>query len=164
MRTTPETGGENEQRVWDLMRTIDFCMFTTLSGRIMRARPMSSIVHADERAIYLLSDRNGGKDEEIETHPDVCLAYSNGSSQFVSLSGTAVISTDRALIERLWNPGAQAFWPNGPRDPDVYAIVVRPSKAEYWDGNSGLVAAAKMVWSMATGSPPNLGDNKKINL
>lgn len=156
--------GDHDNRVWELMHDIDFCMFTTQSGKGMRSRPMSSIVKQDEGNIYFLSDRLGGKDEELEQRPDVALAYSNGASKFVSVTGSAAISTDRGLIERLWNPGAQSFWPNGPSDPDVYAIIVTPTAAEYWDGNSGLVAAAKMVWSLATGQQPDLGDNAKVTM
>lgn len=162
--TSTAADHDHEDRVWEMMRELDYCMFTTHDGREMRARPMSSIVKPDERKLYLLSDRKGGKDEELEQNPGVCLSYSNGASKFVSLTGRARISTDRGLIERLWNPGAQSFWPDGPSDPSVYAIVIDPEAAEYWDGNSGLVAAAKMVWSMATGSKPDLGENRKLAL
>lgn len=161
---TSEDGKSHENRVWEMMREIDFCMFTTKSGQGLRARPMSSIVKPEEGRIYLLSDRNGGKDEELENNPQVCLCYSNGGSKFVSLSGHATITSDRALIESLWNPGAQAFWPEGPHDPNVYAISITPVNAEYWDGNAGLIAAAKMIWSIATGTKPDLGDNQKVNL
>ncbi len=45
----------------------------------------------------------------------------------------ASVSRDRGLIARLWNPGAQAFWPEGPEGSDVAVITAVPERAEFWD-------------------------------
>ncbi|MGL4322933.1 MAG: pyridoxamine 5'-phosphate oxidase family protein [Beijerinckiaceae bacterium] len=154
----------HEARVWDMMNNLDFCMFVTQSHGTMRGRPMSSIVKPDEKKIYFLSDKDGAKDDELAKSNAVCLTYANGGSKFLSVSGKAEMNTDTALIERLWNPGAQAFWPEGPRSGKVYAIVVDPVDAEYWDGSSGLVAAAKFMFALATRSQPDLGESAKVKL
>ena len=130
----------------------------------LRSRPMSSIVKSEEGKIYFLSDARASKDYEIASHPDILLTYGNGSSQFVSTRANAVTSTDRALIKKLWNPGAQAFWPKGPDDPDVIAIIATPTIAEYWDGSAGILGTAKMAYALLTGTAPDLGDNSKVTL
>lgn len=149
------------QRVWELIDEIDFCMFVTKTGSTMHGRPMSSIGKRDEGVIYFLTDQRSSKDDEIARENAVYLAYAKGQ-QHLSVNGTAAISSDRSLIKRLWNPGAQAFWPNGADDPDVVAIVVTPDAAEYWDGPSGIVAGVKMAFAVATGQQPDLGTNAKI--
>lgn len=163
--TKTMTEDQAQHRLWQLIRKIDYCMFTThAAGGGLRSRPMSTIVREDDDQIFVLSDRHGGKDEEIHANPDVVLSFANGSTAFVSVNGQAVISNDRALIKSLWTAGAQAFWPDGPDDPDVFAIIVTPDEAEYWEGNNGLVAGVKFAYAIATGSKPDLGENRKVAL
>ena len=150
--------------VWETMKKLDYCMFVTMPGGRARARPMSSIVERESDAVYFLTDAGTAKDDEIEANPNVLLAYSNGASQFVSTAGSARLSTDRALIRRLWNPGAQAFWPDGPDNPDIVAIVVTPTQAEFWNGPSFIVGGAKMLFAALTGGKPDLGENRKVAL
>jgi general stress protein 26 len=151
-----------QTRAWQLMKKLDFCMLVTHASGGLHARPMSSIVKPDVGKIYFLSDVRSAKDEEIASNPDVLLAYGNGSSQFVSTSAQASISNDRGLIRELWNPGAQAFWPNGPEDPNVIAIVATPVRAEYWEGSA--LSSVKFVFAMLTGTKPDMGENAKVRL
>ncbi len=148
-------------RVWHLIDDIDICIFVTRRGNDMHGRPMSTIGKRDEGRVYLLTDKNASKDDEIERNGAVYLGYCKGP-RHLSVNGTADVSSDRALIKRLWNPGAQAFWPNGPDDPNVVAIIVTPHAAEYWDGPTGIVAGVKLAFAIATGSTPDFGDNAKV--
>ena len=159
------TNEDAQEILWQIIRKIDYCMFTTRTAvGAMRSRPMSTIVNDQWNEIILLSDKNGGKDEEIKNDPEVLLSYSNGSSAFASVRGRAVISTDRQLIRDVWSAGAQAFWPEGPDDPSVFAIIVTPGECEYWDGNSGLLAGIKFAYAIATGGKPDLGENRKVSM
>ena len=154
----------DQDRVWDMMDEIDFCMFVTNASGRLRSRPMSSIIKRDEGYVYFLANARDAKDEEIASDPKILLAYSNGSSQFVSAEGTARISADRVLVKRLWNPGAQAFWPAGPDNPDIIAIIVRPSTAEYWDGPGTVVSSVKFAYALMTGATPAMGENAKVGM
>jgi general stress protein 26 len=147
-----------------MMRKIDYCMLVTNAGGRMRSRPMSSIVKQDEGYVYFLSDARTAKDDEIARDSQILLAYSNGSSQFVSAEATAQLSKDRALIKRLWNPGAQAFWPSGPDDHNIVAIIARPANAEFWDGPGSVVSSVKFAYALITGTAPDMGENSKVTL
>lgn len=151
----------DEQRAWDLAGSIDVCMLVTHTSEGMRARPMSSIPMQAEGRIYFLTDRNARVDDNISESSRVLLAYS-GSSKYLAISGEAGVSHDRQLIGRLWNNWAQAFWPNGPADPNVVALAIAPDSAEFWDGANSLVATVKMAYALATGSPPDLGDKREV--
>lgn len=151
------------KRVWEMVDAIDICMFVTKNGDDMHGRPMSTIGREEDGKIYLLTDKSAVKDDEIEDDPNVYLGFSRGS-QHLSVNGTAIVSHDRALVKRVWTPSAQAFWPNGPDDPKIVAIVVTPSAAEYWDGPNGIIAGVKMAFALATGSQPDLGRNAKVQM
>lgn len=158
-----KNANEDQQRLYDIIKKVDYCMFTTHTGRTLRSRPMSTIVR-DSGEIAMLSDMRGGKDEEISKNKDVLLSYSDGGKLFASVSGKAQMSTDRALIRELWNPGAQAFWPDGPDDPDVYVILVQPSEGEYWESSGGVISGIKFAYALATGTEPDAGENAKVKL
>jgi general stress protein 26 len=155
---------DDQARAWQMMRELDFCMLVTKPTHGLRGRPMSSIVKEDEGKIYFLSDVHGAKDEEIAKDPHILLCYGDGKGKFVSTAATALIKADRALVERLWNPGAQAFWPKGASDPTVVVIEVTPIRAEYWDGSGGFVSSVKFAFALLTSTTPTMGDNAKVTL
>ena len=56
------------------------------------------------------------------------------------------------------------FW-NGPDDPNVCVLCVRPLVAELWDGpSSSAVKVFEFVKSALTGSEPDLGENRKMTV
>lgn len=152
------------QHAWDMMDNLDFCFLVAERAEGMRARPMSSIVKQDEDMVYFLSNATSEQLADIAALPNVLLNYGDGSRRFVSVAATAKLSTDRELIKRLWNPGAQTFWPEGAEKADVVVICATPHAAEYWDGPLGIVTLAKMAVSLATGSKPDMGDNERVAL
>jgi general stress protein 26 len=155
---------DHQKRAWQMMSDLDFCMFVTHPGSELRGRPMSSIVKQDEGRIYFLSDTRSATDEEISRNSQVLLCYGGGQGPYISTSVSVTISSDRALIKRLWNPGAQAFWPDGSDDPNVIAIVATPTGAEYWDGSGGVINSVKFAFALLTGSTPDMGVNAKVVL
>jgi general stress protein 26 len=150
---------------WALMERISLCMLVThdgTSGRL-RARPMSVHLKPDERAMYFLTDVRNHKDDEIERDQNVCVTFADSSGQrYVSVSGVATVSNDRERISQLWSPAA-AVWFKGKEDPNIRVLHVAPAQAEFWDGPGALVTLVKMATATLTGTPPDLGANKKIS-
>ena len=154
-----------EDRAWEMMRSIGYCSLVTKSaGSGLRARPMTAITRKEECRVYIFAGKSEAAIKEIASNADVLLTFSTGPSQNVCLNGTASVVSDRSLIERLWSPGAQAYFPNGPKDPEITVIVVNPGACEYWDGPNKAVMVAKMAYALATGGMPDLGDKRKVSL
>jgi len=86
-----------------------------------------------------------------------------------SCNANAAGTTGRAKVTQfcaeLRNNEAQACWPKGPTDPDVRVLHVVPDHAEHWDtrGNS-ITVTLKLTVARLTGNPPDLGENKKVQL
>jgi general stress protein 26 len=150
---------EVEDRVWELMQKIDFCMFVTWDGEQQRARPLSARTSRDEHAIYFLVDKDGEKNAQIEQFPNVSLAFSDiGAMKFVTVAGTAAITNDREKIHELWSDFDKAWW-DSENDPDIRLLTVTPEDAELWDSPGKLVATAKMLAAAVTGAKPQVGDH-----
>ncbi len=160
--TTAKEHGDHVDRVWDLAKRIGICMFVTWDGERQRARPLAATVDKDEGAIYFLTDINGHKDEQITQFPTVTLAFADhGHSRYVTLTGKATMSNDRARIKELWSPFAKAWW-DGPEDPAIRAIKVVPDDAELWDSPGRIVTTISMLAAAVTGRSPKIGENAKV--
>lgn len=154
---------DDQDRVWELMEEVGFCMLATHDGKDIRARPMAAHVERDENCVYFLTDAGSPKDQEIEEDFNVCLAFSDGSRHFVSVSGTATVSNDRAKISELWSTPAKAWW-DSPDDPSIRVLKVAPAEAQYWDTPGKAVSYVKMAAAAVTGSRPDLGDHAKVRM
>jgi general stress protein 26 len=154
----------DQDRVWDLMKQIGFAMLVTHDGDKLRARPMAAYVERDEDAIYFLTDARRHKDTEIARDPNVNLSFADaGSQKYVSLTGKAAISNDRAKIRDLFGTPAKAWWDSAD-DPDIRVLKVVPDDAEFWDSPGTVVSYVKMAAAAVTGGRPDLGDNRKVAL
>lgn len=151
-------------KVWELVDKIGFCMLTTQTGAVLRARPMSAYAERAENAVYFLTDVASHKDEEIARAPNVCLAFADSKSQkYVSISGTAQIQNDREKIRELWATPAKAWWDDAD-DPSIRILKVKPSSAEYWDSPGTVMSYIKMAAAAVSSARPDIGDNAKVDM
>jgi general stress protein 26 len=149
-------------RVWDLMEKISFCMLATWNGSELRSRPMDARVRRKENVIYFLTDVRHQKDDEVARFPKLNLAFADTDAmKYVSLSGEAEMSNDRAKIKELWEPTAKAWWDSAD-NPNIRVLKVTPTIAEYWDSPGKAVSMVKMVVAAATGAKPDLGKSEKV--
>ena len=152
------------QRVWDLMKKIGFAMLVTRDGDRLRARPMSAYLDRDANTILFLTDARRHKDEEIAGDPHVNLSFADaGSQKYVSLTGTAAISNDREKIRQLFSTPAKAWWDSA-EDPNIRVLKISPDDAEFWDSPGSVISYVKMAAAAATGTRPDLGDNRKVSM
>ena len=157
--TSGDTG-----RVWELVKKIGFAMLVTRDGNKLRARPMSAYPEPDENAIYFLTDARRHKDEEIARDPNINLSFADtGGQKYVSITGTAAISNDRARIRQLFSTPAKAWWDSA-EDPNIRVLKVTPDDAEYWDSPGSVISYVKMAAAAVTGTRPDLGDNRKVSM
>jgi len=152
------------ERTWDLMKKIGFAMLVTRDGEKLRARPMAAYLDRDSNAIYFLTDARRHKDEEIARSPEVNLSFADaGDQKYVSLSGRALISNDRAKIRELFSTPAKAWWDSA-EDPNIRVLKVIPDDAEFWDSPGTVISYVKMVAAAVSNTRPNIGENRKVPL
>ena len=149
-------------RTWELMKKIGFAMMVTHEGEKLRARPMAAHLDRDANTIFFLTDARRHKDDEIVANPHINLSFADaGDMKFVSVSGTAVVSNDRAKIKELFNTPAKAWWDSA-EDPNIRVLKFTPEEAEYWDSPGTVISYVKMAAAAVTNTRPDLGTNRKV--
>jgi general stress protein 26 len=152
----------DQDRVWQLMKKIGFAMLVTRDGDKLRARPMSAYLERENNAIYFLTDARRHKDDEIARNPGVNLSFADaGNQNYVSVTGTAVVSNDRAKIKELFTTTAKAWWDSA-EDPNIRVLKITPDDAEFWDSPGTVISYVKMAAAAVTGTRPDIGENRKV--
>ena len=165
----PRTDAEKREHLRELIKGFRTAMFVTRTpSGALRARPLAI---ADNRAedLYFATSMDSPKVKEIEADPHVNVCMQD-ADQFVSLSGTARIATDRELIDKMWSEAWKVWFPQGKDDPALCLVVVDVLDAEYWDqsGAKGLRylfdAAKAYVTGTPLQSPSDEAQNAKIRI
>lgn len=155
------------KKLIDKIKDIDTAMMTTADDDgSLRSRPMRNMQIKEDGVIWFFTGYESAKTHELQNDAHVNLSYANPDDQlYVSVSGRATISRDKAKIDELWNPAMKAWFPEGKDDPNIGLIKVTVDKAEYWDSpSSAMVHLYGMVKAAITGERADPGENKKINL
>lgn len=158
---------ENLQKLIDKIKDIDFAMMTTVDDDgSLRSRPMSTQQIGEDGVAWFFTGYESGKTHEIKNDAHVNLSYSKpDDNMYVSVSGRATVSKDKAKIDELWTPAMKAWFPEGKEDPNVGLIRVDIDKAEYWDSpNNKVVHLIGFVKATLSGESYSPGENKKIDL
>jgi general stress protein 26 len=160
------TGQASPETIWTTISKLRVCMLTTEEEGHLVSRPMASLARPEDGKIYFITHLHSGKVGEIGGSAPVNLAYADThANTYVSISGTARTSQDRAKLRELWGFFAEAWLPQGPDDADTALIEVEPEEAKLWDGTrSSLIQAIKMAAAVATQSPPSGGRVEQVRM
>lgn len=148
------------------VKDIKFTMLTTLEADgNFHTRPMSTHDMDPDGTLWFLTYRDSTKMQEVLQNNHVSLAYSDhGSDTYVAIAGVSKPVNDRQKIRDLWSDALKAWFPNGPDDPNISLMQVKPVKAEYWDRPGGkMVTLFEMVKAAITGQPDQTAQNEKLD-
>lgn len=137
-------GEDAADKIKELTEKAKNCFFctSTSSGQPFATRPMSVQKIDDDGIFWFLSANDSHKNEEILQDSKVQLLFQGSTySDFLSITGTATISTDKARIKDLWEPILKTWFTEGIDDPRVTVISVTPDDGYYWDTKHGQVVA-----------------------
>jgi general stress protein 26 len=162
--TTTLSETEKRQRLRELVLRFDTAMLVTRTDDGgMRARPLSIVDSGDDGSeLYFSTAIESPKIHELEADPHVNVVMQD-SRRFVSLSGTARILDDRALIDRLWSQAWKVWFPKGKDDPSLRLLAVEPVEAAYWDmsGARGIRYAFEMAKAYLKGTRPPSDEDER---
>jgi general stress protein 26 len=165
----PQTVATNVRRVAELIRGVPICMLTTVGGDGMpHARPMVAQEEPFDGSLWFLTERESHLSHEIRRNPHVGVTYADPvANRYVSVSGTARIVEDRAIVSTLWRAPMEAWFPMGPLDPALALIQVEPAIAWFWEGppaNLGQVIELAKALVTGEGTRPEPGTHGTLKL
>lgn len=158
---------EGIDKLRTLIKDIDFCMFCTKTGDLpFSTRPMSTRDVDEEGNIWFFSRESSNKNFDIAQDDKVQLLYAKpGSSEFLSVYGTADVTKDKQKAKELWSFFAKTWFNEGVDDPELTIIRVRPEDCYYWDTKSNkMVSLLKIVAGAVTGRQMDDGIQGEINI
>jgi general stress protein 26 len=156
---------DQTRKVTELLKDERIGMFTTTApDGTLTSRPMALQEVEFDGDLWFFASRTSRKVAHLTANPQVNVA-TIGSSSWVSLTGHATVVDDLATKKELWNAVVEAWFPNGPEDPDVVLLRVDAASAEYWDSPGGRVASLiSFAKAKATGRPYDGGENETVRL
>ncbi len=155
------------KKIKELAKDANTCHFVTnLSTTPLSSRPMATQKVDDEGNVWFLSDKDSEKNHQIQSDNRVQLFYSaHGSSEYLSVYGTAEIVFDKQKIHEMWTNFAKAWFTEGEDDPSISLIKVIPEDGYYWDTkNNKIVSLFKIAKSVVTGKTDDDGVEGKLSL
>lgn len=160
--------------LYALIENIETAMFTTRrpDGRLV-SRPMATQAREPLADLWFVTDIESNKMDELEQDPNVNLAYFDTRSwEWVSVSGTARVSTDREQIRALYQPDWRAWFgeldsvrDGGPDDPRLALILVDAESVIFMKREkSKPMVLFEVARGMITGDRPDIGDVHKLEM
>lgn len=142
----PSDREEAVKRLAALIGQIKIAMVTTVTGEgALQSRPITTQGARFDGDLWFFTRIGSSKVEDLQEDRRVSLTYSSPrDNAYVSLSGNARVLADAAKSAELWDPSYQAWFPDGPSDPELALIHVSVERAEYW-------AAPALTWPLSAG-------------
>ena len=168
---TPTAKKLNE--LYALIEGMDTALMTTRrpDGRLV-TRPMATQKQEASADLWFVTNVETHKIDELEHDPNVNLGYFDADTkEWVSVSGTATITQDRAQIHALYAPDWKAWFGDeggerdgGPDDPRLALIFVEAHTVHYMKAKHGTVVTLfELARGMVTGEAPDLGREEQLS-
>lgn len=156
---------EDTRKVAELIKGQRFGFLTTTTPEgTLTSRPMTLQEVEFDGDLWFFAERGSHPVQHIQVSRQVNVGIGSGGT-WVSLTGSARVVDDLAKKKELWNGAVEAWFPNGPEDPDVVLLKVEGDSAEYWDSPGGRLATVfSFVKAKATGERIDGGENEKVEL
>jgi general stress protein 26 len=163
---TDTTTADTNSKLWHLIRSVKVAMLTSDDGGHLRARPMVAAQDSFDGTLFFFTRAHAPKVHEVAAENRVCVSYADPEKQnYVSLSGTASVHQDKALVKAHWSEIMRTWFPKGIDDPEIAIMKVAVDQAEYWDApSSTMVHAFGYVKAVVTGRSPDPGEHAKVSV
>ena len=137
--------------------------YTDAQGRLV-STPMGTQDFEDASVVWFITGLDTDKVDAIRANPQVNVSYSSDDG-WVSYSGTATPSKDKAKLDELWDASASAFMDTEKDDPRSGLLEVHGQTAEYWSSDGAVKTALEFAKGLVSkGDEPDMGDNDTIAL
>jgi prepilin-type processing-associated H-X9-DG protein len=134
-------------------------MLTTVDERgTLSSRPLTVQHVAESGDVLFVVERAA---DWVSASVDAAnVAFVDGSTTWISVAGRAVIDDDTRLLDDLWDPALDAFFPDGRASAVV--LRVQSDRWEYWTAPNKLVQLVEIAKAKVGDDRPDLGDSGRV--
>jgi general stress protein 26 len=159
------TDHDELQTIHDIMKGARFASVATRTREgALVSRPLAVLDHDFEGKVWFFTQDPSPKTDDLAGDSHVNVSYADGASH-VSLSGTGSVVRDAELIDRFWNPWAEAWFEGGREDPSVALLQVDADTVEYWHVDKpAVVRAFEVAKALLTRTAPDVGESRTVDL
>ena len=166
-----------EKKLDDLYKLIDgieTAMVTTrrADGHLV-SRAMATQRRTAGADLWFMTNAESEKFEEIARDPHVNVSYyRDRTREWVSVSGRAILTKDRDLIDALYQPDWKMWLGDtgdgkrdgGPHDPRIALILVEADSVTYSKKDRPTpMVLFQLMKGMVTGEPPKVADLRELS-
>lgn len=142
------TAQELEAKLWKAIRS-DRTMMLGLDGvEDGHVRPMTAQIEDENKGgpIWFFTSADNNLVSQLAGNDRAIAAFSSkGHDLFATVHGSLSLDTDRATIDRLWNPFIAAWFKGGKDDPTLRLLRLDAEEAQIWLNENNLFAGLKML-------------------
>ena len=158
---------DGRNHLQDLVSDFEVAMLVTQTANGVHARPMAVASMDDGIGVYLVTDLNSLKVDEINVNPHALLTFQS-ARKFASVRGELTVLRDRQLIDKMWKEAWKVWFPDGKSDPNIALLKFKAHEGEYWDnaGMNGLKYVYEAAKAYVEGVTPKTDDaqHAKVSL
>jgi general stress protein 26 len=146
-----------KKNLFDVVNDFDVAMLVTHAPHAIHARPMAIAQLDYGLGIYLITDINSIKVDEIATNQHALLTFQS-ARRFASVSGVVEVLLDPQLITEVWKESWKVWFPGGKTDPNIALLKFTAHEGEFWDnaGMQGLKYVYEAAKAYVTGETPEM--------
>jgi general stress protein 26 len=158
--------------LYDLIEGIETAMFTTRrADGLLVSRPMATQERIEGADLFFVTDSTTHKLDDLKLDPHVnCSYYNNRTHEWVSVSGVAHVSKNRAKIRQLYKEEWKSWLGDqggerdgGPTDSRIALILVDADYACYMKVNKARpIILFETLKGMVTGSRRVSGEVQEV--
>lgn len=138
---------EIEQRFWKELKASPFVMLGLDGARDGKTQPMTAQTEGDEGPLWFFTTKTNSLVEALgQSHRAILTYTAKGHDLFASVHGDLALDTDRANVDRLWNPHVEAWFEGGKDDPKLALLRLDAERAQIWLGGSSIGAAISRLF------------------
>ena len=160
------------EKLYEHMDDIEIAMMTTRrADGHLQSRAMATQKRAEGADLWFVTLADTQKLRDLGVDPHINLSYyKDRTREWVSVSGIARITGDRAKIHEVYAPDWKVWFPKGddprhgtPDDPRMVLIGVDVHAAVFLEVNKPQpVVLYELVKGWVTGSTPEIGEEHRI--
>ena len=145
--TTPQ---ELEKRLWKALKSDRTVMLGLDGVEDGHARPMTAQTeHDGQGPLWFFTATDNAIVQNLKKGSRAIATFvSKDHDVFASIQGDLVLDTNRAMVEKLWNPFVAAWYEGGKDDPKLALLRFEAETAEIWENGSSLVAGVKALFGV----------------